>query len=66
MWKLDALSDIQKKLLEKHIIALVGEIDAEMIKYVRECLLRLRVEESPDRSRGRKESSAGVGGARYQ
>ncbi len=47
MWKYDQLSDVQRGLLEKNTVDLQGEVDEQMVRYVREALLRLTVKGSP-------------------
>ena len=48
MWKFKELNKPQLNLIDKRIIDIGGEIDSDMALYVREALLRLRGEGSPD------------------
>lgn len=48
MWKHTELDKVQKKLLKQRIISIGGEVDGSMAMYVREALLRLMGQGSPD------------------
>lgn len=47
MWRFSELDEVQKGLLDHGIIAIGGEVNGEMAKYVRESTLRLRAKGSP-------------------
>ena len=48
MWSYNGLSKLHLDLITRRVIDLAGEVDIEMAKYVREALLRLKAERSPD------------------
>jgi len=47
MWKYDALDATQLELLKHGIIDLGGDVDEDMVRYVREALIRLTAQGSP-------------------
>lgn len=48
MWDYKGFSPMQLDLIRQRVIDLSGEVDVDMAKYVREALLRLKAERSPD------------------
>lgn len=48
MWEYDQLSEVQLALLDQEIIDLGGDVDADMVRYAREALLRLVARGSPE------------------
>lgn len=47
MWKNNAIDDVRMKLLEKDIIEISGDIDSDMVRYIREAISRLIGKGSP-------------------
>jgi ATP-dependent Clp protease protease subunit len=48
MWTYNGFSKLQLDLLSQRVVDIAGEVDMDMAKYVREALLRLKAERSPD------------------
>src|SRR5258706_13842770 len=48
MWGHNKLNELHRQLLDKNIIEIAGEVDADMIMYVREAMLRLIAKGNPD------------------
>lgn len=48
MWKYDHIDETRQRLLEKSIIDLSGEVDEDMIMYLRDAMLILATNNNPD------------------